>query len=158
MATLEKAFGGPAGAPDTVVVPAAAGVPATRAVVLVDGEGAILASDGGALSSNTPGATGQHSTAAANTAVVQTIAAVAAKSHRLVALSLSYSAAPTGGKITVADGASTILELDVTAGGPLSVPLPAGGLKGSVNTAMTVTLAAAGAGVIGKVNTSRVTA
>ncbi len=71
-------------------------------------------------------------------------------------LAWSYSAAPTGGRLTVQDGATTILDFSITAAGPRSLPSggpPARlGLKGSLNTAMTVTLAAGGAAVSGKVN------
>lgn len=155
----------------SVTVPAGAGVSSVEVVAITDGEGALVGFDTGGVkvsavspldaggvkvsqASSTP----QSSTAAANTAVVQTFAAVAAQVHRLTMLAVSYSAAPTGGRVTVADGGTTILDLDVTAAGTFFVPLPDGGLKGTVNTAMTVTLAAAGAAVVGKVNSGRVTA
>lgn len=64
----------------------------------------------------------------------------------------SYSAAPTGGRLTVKDGATTLFDVDITAAGPGPLPLV---YTGSVNTALTVTLAAGGSGVIGKLNTSR---
>jgi hypothetical protein len=94
---------------------------------------------------------------AANTAATVTFAAVAGQSHRLTFLVVSYSGAPTGGRLTVADGATTIIDIDVTAAGPFVVPLPNGGIKGTVATAMTITLAAGGAGVAGKVSAAKIT-
>jgi hypothetical protein len=102
-------------------------------------------------------AVGRTATAAANTAVTQTITAVAGESHRLVFLAFSYSSAPTGGRVTVADGGTTILDLDVTAGGPYVVVLPGSGLEGTAGQALTVTLAAAGVAVVGKLNTGVIT-
>lgn len=142
----------------SVTVPAGAGVSSVEVVALTDGEGLLAGVEAGAVKTSHAASTPQSSTAAANAAVVQTFAAVAGQSHRLTMLAVSYSAAPTGGRVTVADGGTTILDLDITAAGTFFVPLPAGGLKGTVNTAMTVTLAAAGAAVVGKVNSGRVTA
>lgn len=96
-------------------------------------------------------------TAAANTAVVRTFAAVPGQIHRLTALAWSYSAAPTGGRILVQDGAATRLDLDITAGGQAPDAMPPGGIQGTVNTAMTVTLAAAGVGIVGKLFTAKIT-
>ena len=138
-------------------VPATAGVPASDVVVLTDGEGSFL-TDGASLSATPPGCTGAAATAAVNTAVVQTIGAVAAKSHRLTSLILSYDAGPTGGNVIVQDGATTILDVSIVAAGPTVLRLPVGGLKGTINTAMTITLAAAGAAVIGKISSGRFTA
>lgn len=96
-------------------------------------------------------------TAAANTAVVRTFAAVPNQRHKLTGLALSYSAAPAGGRILVQDGATTVLDLDVSAAGQISDVLPPGGIQGAVNTAMTITLAAAGVGVVGKLFTAKIT-
>jgi len=142
----------------SVTTPATAGVSSVEVVALSDGEGALAGLEAGAVKVAQSGSTPQSSTAAANTAVVQTFAADPTAAHRLTALAVSYSAAPTGGGVVVADGGTTILDLSITAAGTFFVPIPAGGLKGTVNQAMTVTLAAAGAGVVGKVNTGRVTA
>lgn len=97
-----------------------------------------------------------NATAAANTAVVATFAAVAGMRHTLTGCTVSYSAAPTGGRLTVADGGATVYDVDIIAGGPTAVPLPANGIAGAPGNAMTVTLAAAGAAVVGKLNTSRI--
>lgn len=96
-------------------------------------------------------------TAAANTAVVTTYAAVAGQRHRLTLLDASYSAAPAGARVLVQDGAATVYDHDYGATQPSSVPIPPGGIQGSVNTQMVVTLAAGGAGVTGKLNTAKMT-
>jgi len=91
-------------------------------------------------------------TAAINTAVVVTIAAVAGQSVRLTALSVSYNSAPTAGALTVVVNAVTIMQLDITATGPTVIPLPDGGLECAAGFSCVITLAAAGAAVTGKVN------
>ncbi len=96
-------------------------------------------------------------TAAANTAVVTTYAAVAGQRHRLSWLAFSYSAAPAAGRLTVTDGGATILDLDTLTLQESAIPLPPGGLQGSVNQPMVVTLAAGGAAVVGKLNTAKFT-
>lgn len=95
-------------------------------------------------------------TAAVNTAVVATFAALAGVRHILTGCTVSYSAAPTGGRLLVTDGGVTVYDVDIIAGGPTAIPLPAGGVGGGVGNAMVVTLAAAGAAVVGKLNTSRI--
>jgi hypothetical protein len=102
------------------------------------------------------GAQNANATAAVNTAVVATFGAVAGMRHNLIGCTVSYSAAPTGGRLTVADGGTTVYDVDIIAGGPTPIPLPAGGIVGTVGNAMTVTLAAAGAAVVGKLNTQRI--
>jgi len=101
--------------------------------------------------------TPSSATAAANTAVVLTINAVAGQSQRLTSLSFSYSAAPTAGSLTVVVNAVTILQLDVTAAGPVTVQLPDGGLECQSGQSVVITLAAAGAAVVGRVNASAYT-
>lgn len=97
----------------------------------------------------------------ANTVATVTFPAVATGRWRLVAILASYSAAPTGGSLTVVgdqvplpDGsnpaAKTVVDLDVIAGGPLAVPLPPQGIQmPDAGADMIVTLAAAGAAVVG---------
>lgn len=97
-----------------------------------------------------------NATAAANTAVTATFAAVAGMRHVLTGCIASYSAAPVGGRLTVTDGAATVYDVDIIAGGPTPIPLPAGGIMGTVGAAMVVTLAAGGGTTVGKLNTSRV--
>lgn len=109
-----------------------------------------------------PSSAAAHTTAAANTAVVKTYAAVASQKHRLTALSCSWSGtAPTVGLLTVEDGSgNTIWSADVTLAlnTPQSINLPPGGLAGTTNTAMIITLAAGGASAVGKLNTAKLTA
>lgn len=91
-------------------------------------------------------------TAAANTAVVITYAAVPGFAHALHSIIASYSAAPTGGKVTIEDGAgTTVFEADITAAGPTTIPFPVG-LMGTKNTALVITLAAGAGAVVGKLN------
>lgn len=102
-------------------------------------------------------AAGQFSTAAANTAVVQTFAAsTVGESNVLSQVVVSFSAATGTGTLTVADGGTTILSVDLvlSVGVPFVLNFPAG-LAGTYNTAMTVTLAAGGALAVGKLFTAR---
>jgi hypothetical protein len=96
-------------------------------------------------------------TAAANNAVVVTVNGVAGLTQRLAALSWSYSAAPAGGSLTVVVNAVTVVQLDITAAGPGSLPLAQGGLICQAGQNVVVTLAAAGAAVIGRVNVATYT-
>ena len=93
-------------------------------------------------------------TKAADMAAVVTLAASSEKHIYLHRIQWSYDGTPTGGKITVQDGAggTTLWEQAITAAGP-------GGQDpdelGSVNTAMVITLAAGGAGVTGRLASVR---
>ena len=118
-----------------------------------DGLGAQLAAQ--------PSSTPAHTTAVANTAVVRTYNAVVGQAHRLTVAGVSWSAAAaTVGLLTVQDGATTVLSVDVplAVNAPYVVILPPGGIKGTINTALTVTLAAGGALSVGKLNTAKITA
>ncbi len=90
-------------------------------------------------------------TAAANTAVTLTFPAPGVGyAYVLPALFWSYSGVMPAGSISVTDGTNTYFQQDVTDTGAgtvdqLNIQLPA-------NFALTVTLAAGGASVIGKVN------
>ena len=95
---------------------------------------------------------------ATNAVTTITLAATPGQRHRLTMLSVSYSATPSGGNVQVLDGAAPILNLDVAAVGACVVPLPAGGIGGTAGQSMTVTLAAGGSGVVGRVNIAHVTA
>ncbi len=89
---------------------------------------------------------------AVNTAAVVTYAAGAGVSHVIKGIAYSYNAAPTGGNLKVENGAGTIVfSMDITAAGPGFIPFNAA-MKGTTNTAMIVTLTAAGAAVTGKVS------
>lgn len=96
--------------------------------------------------------TSDTATAAANTAVVITYTAVTGFQHCLGGVAWSYDAAPTGGNLKIEDGAgSTVFELDIAEAGPGAVVFDPP-LMGSEGTACVVTLAAAGASVVGKLN------
>lgn len=91
-------------------------------------------------------------TAAANTAVVITYAANANRRHALSQVIVSYSAAPTGGNLTIEDGAgTTVFDVAITSAGPTTIIFdpPIGG---TANTAMVITLAAGAGAVVGKLN------
>jgi hypothetical protein len=102
-------------------------------------------------------ATPVSATAAANTAVVITVNGVAGQSIRLEHLSTSYSAAPTGGALTVVVNGVTIWQADIIAGGPTLPPLPPGGLLCQAGQNAVITLTAAGAAVVGRVNVATTT-
>jgi hypothetical protein len=94
---------------------------------------------------------GQHSAPAANNAAVVTLAAPGAgRSNVVASVEWSYSAAPTGGQLTIANGIST-WTVYVTDGGPgfFRWEPPK---RYADNRAVTVTLAAGGAAVSGTVN------
>ena len=85
---------------------------------------------------------------AAATAAVLTVAAQEDGKHIAHKITWSYSAAPTGGKLTVT-GYGTSLEVDITAGGPGSLDLY---YVTATNTALVATLSSGGGAIVGKVN------
>lgn len=95
-----------------------------------------------------------NSSPAANTAASIVLPAPGTGLHYyILSMDASYSGAPTGGNLQILDGASVIFNEDITGGGPVPIQMPAGGLRQpTANTALTVTLAAGGAGVLGKVS------
>lgn len=86
---------------------------------------------------------------AANTAATITKAAVSDRRHAVHGILFSYSAAPTGGRLTVTDGGTTVLDIDITAAGAQVIPLDHQAAF-EVNSAVVFTLAAGGIGVTGK--------
>lgn len=88
---------------------------------------------------------------AAATAAVVTLAAATGKRHHVTAIVWSYSAAPTGGRLTVAFGATTVLDITITAAGPGSLSFPSPLRNPDANEAVTVTLASGAGAVEGKV-------
>jgi hypothetical protein len=96
------------------------------------------------------GAAANMAVPAGDTAASVIFALVADLSHVISGIAWSYSATPTGGNLQVIDGTTTILSLDVTAAGPgfLQFNPP---LKNTAGAALTVTLAAGGGVVAGKV-------
>jgi len=102
-------------------------------------------------SSQPESATHTHSPAANTAAVVTLAAAGAGVSNVMGGIYWSYDDDPTGGNILVQDGATTVLSVDVTAGGTGFLPFDTP-IRGSANTQLVVTLAAGGAGISGKIN------
>jgi hypothetical protein len=91
---------------------------------------------------------GKHHPAAATAAVI-TVTAVAGRVHVVQGIQWSYSEAPTGGRLTVVLGATTVIDLDITSAGPggFGVLIPAG-----TNTTLVVTLASGAGTCVGKLN------
>ena len=85
-----------------------------------------------------------------NTAVTITLSATSGQRHYLGGILWSYSADPTGGRLTSTGLDGDELDLDIPIGGPGPVGLPP--LQGSVGTEVTVTLAAGGSGIAGKLS------
>jgi hypothetical protein len=89
---------------------------------------------------------------AAGAPAVITYAADPNQRHVISGVAWSYSAAPAGGNLKLEDGAGhTVFSIDVTAAGFDTLEFEPF-KRGSQNTAMTLTLAAGGAGVSGKVS------
>lgn len=86
----------------------------------------------------------------AATAAVVTYTAVNGR-HAISGVAWSYSAAPTGGSLIIADGAGTVFSIAITAAGPGYIPFTPV-LRGTTNTALVVTLASGAGAVVGKVN------
>lgn len=93
-------------------------------------------------------------TAAANTAVTITINAVANKKHWIHNVQWSYSADPTGGRLTVTSAGVTKFDVDITTGGPGGFSLE---IVGGINEQIVITLAAGAGAVVGKLNTQYTT-
>jgi|FLYN01.1.fsa_nt_gi riboflavin biosynthesis pyrimidine reductase len=92
-------------------------------------------------------------TAAANTAVTLTYAAhTDGQAHVVGEIIASYSAVPTGGNLTIEDGAgTTVFQADITAAGPVAIVFDPP-IASRRNTALIITLAAGGTSVVGKLN------
>jgi len=89
----------------------------------------------------------------ANTNAVINYSADAYGKHVLAGLAWSYNASPTSGNLKVEDGSgNTIFSVDITSAGPGQFTFP-DNLQGTANTAMIITLNAAGSGVSGKLTT-----
>mgnify|MGYP001603033601 CR=1 FL=1 len=90
----------------------------------------------------------------ADTAAVITLTAASGKRHVVDKIFGSYSAAPTGGLLTISLtvlGTAVSFLVTITAAGPFDFDFPVP-LQGDDNTAITITLAAGGGTVVGKVN------
>lgn len=94
--------------------------------------------------------TGAAVTSGSNAACSITITGVAAMRHYVVGVLWSYNGAPTGGRLTSTglEGAEVDFDITTSGPGPLLTP-PVVGERGSD---VSFTLAAGGAGVVGKIN------
>ena len=86
---------------------------------------------------------------AANTAATITLAAPTSGNRRINQIAWSYDGDPTGGRLSITDGGSTVFDLDITKGGPGYLPHP---IQITDGAAMVITLAAGGDGITGKLN------
>lgn len=95
--------------------------------------------------------TGNVAAPAANTPAQISYGAAANQRHYVEVIAWSYDAAPTGGQLTVHDGAgNTWFNIDITAAGPGFIPFSPE--MTPIGSALYVTLTAGGAGISGKVN------
>lgn len=100
------------------------------------------------------GATPLRSAPAANNAAVINIAALASVRHQLCYITYDYTALAAAGTLTVEDGAGNTVYSEATVTTALAetrIPFTYP-LRGSVNTAMIITLPTGGAGVSGVLN------
>lgn len=87
----------------------------------------------------------------ANAQAQVTFAAVAGSRHMFEYVAWSYDDDPTGGNLTIHDGAgNTWFNIDITSKGPGFIPFTPE--MSPVGSALYVTLTAGGAGISGKVN------
>lgn len=93
----------------------------------------------------------QSDVPASNTAAAITLVKSANTRYVLHKVIFSYSAAPTGGRLTITGGQET-LDIDIIVGGPGGVDLPP--YSCLLNTDCVITLAAGGSGIGGKLNIS----
>lgn len=90
---------------------------------------------------------------AVNTAAVVTYTADATHKHIISGVAWSYSGGiPVGGRLTITDGGVTIFDTDITDSGCGSFEFPRPKIGAAVNSALVITLAAAGASVTGKLS------
>ena len=103
------------------------------------------------IRTSTQGANGLCHQPAANTAGVINFPMAAGVKHVIGGVAWSYDAAPTGGLLTIVAEGVAIFEVDITAAGPGFFPFSPG-LAARRNFGMTITLAAGGAGIRGRLN------
>ena len=91
----------------------------------------------------------------ANTAAVVTLAADSEQCHVITSITFGYNATPTSGSVVVTAGGTTIFSVPVAAAGAGQIHFPYGlHNDAALNEAVVVTLAAAGASVTGRINTT----
>jgi hypothetical protein len=90
---------------------------------------------------------------AVNTAAIVTYTADATHKHVIAGVVWSYSGGtPVGGRLTITDAGTIVFDTDITDSGCGSFEFPRPKIQAAVNTALVVTLAAAGASVTGKLS------
>lgn len=86
-----------------------------------------------------------------NTSVAVTLSATAQYRHYIAQVLWSYSAAPTGGSLSISGlPGNETLSFDIVSGGPGTVLFPP--LVGALSSQVVVTLTAGGVGIAGKLN------
>lgn len=90
-----------------------------------------------------------------NASAAISLTAVSGQRHHVVGIIWSYSAAPTNGRITSIGLDGDQLDFDITQGGPGPVLTPPA--IGATNTTVSITLAAGGSGITGKLTVFYVT-
>lgn len=93
----------------------------------------------------------ETSTSGAGAATSQVWPASAGTSHVLGGIFWSYNTTPTNGKLTIADGATTVFEIDIPTAGAGFIPFLPPRIYTAGNT-LTITLAGGGGSVVGKLN------
>lgn len=85
-------------------------------------------------------------------AAVLTLPADPTHRHIVDSLAWSYSGAPTGGGITVADNGTIVFSMDIGISGAGQITFKMGLPASTFGNAVTITLAAGGVTVVGKIN------
>ena len=104
-----------------------------------------------------PGVSGDKATATAGTATITYAAGSGSVCNYISSVHQSYSGSATlptalaPGTLTINDGATALVSIDVTAAGPNSFYFDPP-IQGTAATAMTVTLSSGGTAVVGKIN------
>ena len=94
-----------------------------------------------------------HAPAADTAAVVTLTPADANELFVVDEIAWSYTAAPVAGRLTIVIGGVTVLDLDITTGGPGPI-ITRRGYVGKPGQTIVVTLAAGGGTTVGKLNVS----
>jgi hypothetical protein len=90
---------------------------------------------------------------AVNTAAVVTYAGDPAQKHVISGIAWSYTGGtPVGGSLQITDGGAVVFIVDIDKSGPGGYEFPRPKMGMATNSAMVITLAAAGAGITGKVS------
>jgi hypothetical protein len=100
------------------------------------------------------GSTSDTANATHSAATITYAAAGAGKVNVISGLYWSFSGTPAAAtNLQISDGSNVIFSIDITAAGAGFIPFNPP-KKGTANTAMTITLADGGSGIVGRVNTN----